>query len=348
MMPRIVLDLLALPPEASTAARGVDALHVFVISVTMASSTLVAFAAIYFVVRHRQRGSTPALTPRVVSSPVTEGLLITGLLGLFLLWWVIGYRQYVEMQDPPGDALVVYVSAKQWMWKFAYPDGHKSNDVLVVPVGRPVRLVMTSRDVIHSFYVPAFRQKRDVLPGRYVTTWFQATLPGSFPILCAEYCGVSHSLMRGSVNVLSGEDYAAWLRVPSPDASGDGTLAAEGMRVALRRACFACHTVDGQRHIGPTWSGLFGSDVTLRDGRQVVADEAYLTRSMMEPNVDVVNGYKPGMPTYFGVLTQPETAAIVEYIKTLRDAPIPAGVALPDPDGPEAQAPAAPVERGTP
>jgi cytochrome c oxidase subunit 2 len=329
MMPGPILDLLALPPEASTASRAVDALHVVVISVTMVSSALVAVVIAFFVVRYRQRGAAPALTPRVVASPATEGLVIAGLLGVFLLWWVIGFRQYLAMQRPPDDALVVYVSAKQWTWKFAYPDGHKSNDVLVVPVGRPVRLVMTSRDVIHSFYVPAFRQKQDVLPGRYVTTWFQATMPGSFPIRCAEYCGVSHSSMAGTVRVLAAQDYAAWLATPSADASGDDTLAAEGARVALRRGCFACHTVDGQPHIGPTWSRLFGSDVSLRDGRRVSADEAYITRSMMEPNADLVAGFQPVMPTYFGVLAQPETAAIVEYIKTLEDGPVVPGVALP-------------------
>jgi cytochrome c oxidase subunit 2 len=329
MIPRIVLDLLALPPQGSTASRGVDDLHVFVIAVTMVSSTLVAVVAIYFVVRYRQKGETPSLTPRVVASPLTEGLLIAGLLALFLFWWVLGYRQYVRMQEPPEDAMVVYVSAKQWMWKFAYPDGRKSNDVLVVPVGRPVRLVMTSRDVIHSFYVPAFRQKRDVLPGRYVTTWFEATAPGSYPIMCAEYCGVSHSGMLGTVHVLSSQDYAAWLRTPSADASGDGALAAEGARVAVRRACVACHTVDGQPHVGPTWSRLYGSDVTLQDGRHVIADEAYLTRSMMDPNAEIVSGFKPVMPSYLGLLTQPETAAVVEYIKTLRDGDVPEGITLP-------------------
>ena len=330
-VPRVVLDLLALPPEASTVAPGIDALHALVISVTMIGATLVALIALYFVVRYRRRGDDRALTPRVEATRLTEGLVIGGILALFLAWWVVGYRQYVHMQEPPPDAMTVHVTAKQWMWKFSYPDGRRSNDVLVVPAGRAVRLVMTSRDVIHSFFVPAFRQKRDVLPGRYVATWFEATRPGTYPIYCAEYCGVSHSAMGGSVRVLSPEDYAAWLRAPPGDVSGDDALAAEGARVAVRRACVACHTVDGAPHVGPTWSGLYGASVALEGGGRVVADEEYLTRAMMEPSAEIVLGYRPVMPAYMGLLTPTETAALVEYIKSLRDGPRPgaSGVTLP-------------------
>jgi cytochrome c oxidase subunit 2 len=301
-MPQWILDLLFLPPEASTAASQIDGLHVFVIAVTMVSSLAVFLAGGYFVVRYQQRRGQQT-TEHVEASVLGEALIIGSILSLFLIWWVIGYRQYVKLVTPPADAMTVYVTAKQWMWKFTYEDGRSSNDVLTVPIGRPVRLVMTSRDVIHSFYVPAFRNKQDVLPGRYTTLWFEPSLAGSFPIYCAEYCGTSHSLMRGNVVVLPVDEYQSWLARPTRDASGETDLLSYGERIARTRECLACHTIDGQRHIGPSWAGLYGSEVTLNDGRKVVADEAYLTRSMMEPTTDVVAGFKPVMPSFFGLLT---------------------------------------------
>ncbi|MDB4935543.1 MAG: Cytochrome c oxidase polypeptide [Labilithrix sp.] len=332
--------LIFLPVGASTVADGVDALHAFVITATMLVSTYVFGAAAWFTVRYRRK-SDRQLTRRLSATVRHEASIITLVLGTFLLWWVLGFRQYVEMVQPPRDSDVVYVEAKQWMWKFTYPDGRDTNDVLTVPVGRPIRLAMTSRDVIHSFYVPSFRIKQDVLPGRYTAVWFEATQTGTFPIWCAEYCGVSHSRMRGEVVVLSQADYALWLRSGKgqtaeidcgrgPGSCGGGDLVAIGRQVALRRACVACHTLDGQRHVGPTWSGLYGSQRTLADGRKVVADDAYLTRSMMEPAADVVAGYAQVMPTYQGSLTAAETGALVELIRSLRDGPVaPAGVALP-------------------
>lgn len=327
-MPTFFLKLLNLPPEGSTASVGIDALHLFVISVTMVSSIGVFLAALYFVARYPLR-SGAQLTPRVVASVKGEAAIIGGIMALFLIWWLIGFRQFVALREPPKDASTIYVVAKQWMWKFTYPDGRSANDILTVPLGRPVKLVMTSRDVIHSFYVPGFRNKEDVLPGRYTTLWFQASAPGNYPILCAEYCGVSHSMMRGSVVVLAADDYDQWLRTPTGDASGETDLRSEGARVAQKRECFACHTTTGQRHIGPTWAGLYDSWVVTSDGRRVIADDAYLTRSMMEPDADVVAGYKPIMPTFFGILPEPEVAALVEYIRSLRDAPTESGVVLP-------------------
>jgi cytochrome c oxidase subunit 2 len=327
-MPQVILTLLALPTEGSTAAAGIDALHVFVITVTMLSSFGVFALAAYFVVRYRRK-SEAQLTERAKPPMWSEATLAVGMLGLFILWWVIGFRQFVAMRTAPADAQTVYVTAKQWMWKFSYPDGRVANDVLTVPQGRPIMLAMTSRDVIHSFYVPAFRAKMDVLPGRYTTLWFEATAPGEYPIFCAEFCGVSHSMMRGTVRVLAPKDYDDWLRAPTRDGSGATDLLAAGADAARRRECLACHTVTGQRHVGPTWAGLYGSWVQTEDGRRVLADEAYLTRSMMEPNADVVAGFKSVMPSYVGALSQPETAAIVEYIKSLRDVAPSSGVALP-------------------
>jgi cytochrome c oxidase subunit 2 len=318
--------ILFLPPQGSSVARGIDTLHYVVITTAMLGATLVFAVAIAFLVRFRRRPGD-ALTPRVRMPRTLEIVLIVGTLTLFLVFWVVGYRQYVAVRTPPRGALDVYVTGKQWMWKFAYPNGRSSVGVLAVPVGRPVRLVLTSRDVIHSFFVPAFRIKQDAVPGRYVSTWFEATEPGTYDIFCAEYCGVSHSRMRAAVVALAPSEYAAWLdrstatdddAVDGAIGAAGGDLAEAGRRVAVRRACFACHTVDGQRHIGPTWRGLFGSRVTLADGRTIVADESYLTRSMMDPQSEIVASFNPVMPTYLGVLEAPEAAALVEYIRTLR------------------------------
>ena len=326
--------LLFLPEAATEFARSVDRLHFFVILVTMAGAAIVAFAALVFLLRYGRKGR-PLSTPRVRASVGFEGLVIGGLLSLFLLWWVIGFRQYIAYATPPaGDAVEIYVTAKQWMWKFASPSGRASIGVLVVPEGRVVRLIMTSRDVIHSFYVPAFRLKRDVLPGRFTVTWFDARDAGVYDVHCAEFCGTEHSRMSASVVVLPPDLYERWLdgEEPEPVARAGARLrlgggqvgdveqvdmAEHGQRLAAAHGCFACHTIDGQPHIGPTWQGLFGKRVALESGDVVRADEAYLTRSMMDPHSDIVAGFQPVMPTYLGTLENTEAAAIVQFIKSL-------------------------------
>ena len=344
-MMALLRALLYLPEGASTYAGEVDTLHIFVITTTMAGSTFVFLLALWYTIRYARR-KDKELTPRVEVSLLGETVIIAGILGLFLLFWVIGAAQYSTIMVAPPNATPVYVTAKQWMWKFSYPDGRRSLDVLTVPVGHPVKLVLDSRDVIHSFYVPAFRMKHDVVPGRYYTAWFEPTKAGVFEIFCAEYCGTNHSRMLGSVLVLSQEDYAAWLQgqpkapvnqeaVSSPQTGS--SLVEQGRQVAVRRACVACHTLDGQPHVGPTWAGLYESKVSLSDGREELADGAYLTKSMMEPNADVVAGYRPVMPTYLGILSEPEVASLVELIKSLKDVPLSPSVVLPEtiaiPDG---------------
>jgi cytochrome c oxidase subunit 2 len=327
---------LNLPVQASTYAQDVDVLHYFVISATMLGATFVFLLALYYLVRYRQREAQPT-TVRLQTSVPAEIVIIGGILSLFLAFWVVGTTQYNRMMSPPADSISVYVTGKQWMWEFAYPDGRSSMDVLTVPAHRPVKLVMTSRDVIHSFYVPAFRMKHDVVPGRYYAIWFEAKAPGLYPLECAEFCGVSHSRMLGQVQVLSQPDYERWLGGPAPAASEGyatakepgGNLAAIGRDVAARRGCLNCHTIDGQPHIGPSWAGLYDSRVSLTDGRIVTADDAYLTKSMMEPQADIVAGFKGVMPTYRGALPGPEVAALVEFIRSLRNQPIRPTIELP-------------------
>ena len=337
-MNELLRRALQLPPQSSSVARGVDALHYTVILTTMAGVTLAAVIAFVFVVRYRRRGPLIPLTPRITVPAWLEVSVVGGLLALFCSWWVIGFAQYRALETPPADAMPVYVTAKQWMWKFAYPTGPTSADVLVVPVGRPVKLIMTSRDVIHSFYVPAFRIKQDVIPGRAVTTWFEAIEPGTFEVLCTQYCGTRHSFMRAQVTALAAADYARWLdaaRAPPvlPGAKGDGQgLAARGREVAAERGCLRCHSVDGTPFIGPSWANAFGRRRATADGRTVLVDEAYLTESMMDPRAVIAAGFAPVMPSYQGALTPAETSAILEYIRSLRD--LRPARAVPPPAGP--------------
>jgi cytochrome c oxidase subunit 2 len=331
--------LLFLPEQRSSVAQEIDALHYFVIGVTVAGSVAVAVAVFYVLVRYREGAGADTRPPEDDEAGVIrrdiplwfEGVVIVGLLSLFLLWWVLGFRQFVHIRAAPPESIEVHVIAKKWMWSFAYPDGDVSNAVLYVPVGRPVKLVMTSRDVIHSFFVPEFRLKQDVVPGRMTTMWFEATEPGSYHILCAEYCGTSHSTMRGRVIALPDAEYRAYLTaLPSPETpiidltaaglgEGSYTLAEMGEHVANRYGCLRCHTADGAPHIGPTFARAYGRAVTLAGGQTVIADEAYLTESMMNPLTKLHRGYEPVMPSYQGLLTAAETGALVAYIRSLRN-----------------------------
>ena len=323
-MNELFRKLLALPPQASTIAEEIDVLHYVVIGISVLGAVAVAMAVGVFLFRFNAgRTYRPPGGARRVSVKV-EAVVIAGLLGMFLVFWVIGFRQFVRIQTPPKGAMDVYVVGKKWMWTFAYPDGMATIGDLYVPVGRPVRLVMTSRDVIHSFFVPDFRIKQDVLPGRATVQWFEVKSPGVHDVLCAEYCGTEHSRMRARVIALSPEDWARWAEGERTGPTATSDLATAGAKIAADRGCLRCHTVDGTPHLGPTWSGLYGSTITFADGDQLVADEAYLTESMMDPLRRLRAGFQPIMPTYRGLLEGGEIAALVEYIKSLPANPTPA------------------------
>ena len=327
--------LLWLPEQASTFAVSVDRLHYFVITTTMVMSGLTAALAFYFFFRYRrlsENQTTPAVHPTVGFEVAAVSIPLV----VFLSWFVIGFGDYAKLANPPPDAMDVYVMGKQWMWKFAYPEGPNSIGVLHVPANRPVRLLITSRDVIHSVFIPAFRIKMDALPGRYTEIWFTATKTGRYQILCTEYCGAQHSKMWGEVVVMAPEAFDEWIKeqqrglvartdiLADPDmVSIQGNLVEQGKRVAMEQGCLRCHSInnavnDTERHIGPTWVDLYQRPTKLTTGDTIVADEAYLTESMMEPNAKIVAGYQPLMPSYQGKMSGPDTAAVVEYIKSLR------------------------------
>jgi cytochrome c oxidase subunit 2 len=326
--------ILFLPEQASTFSTRVDYLHYFVVAVTMIASTMVGLLAFYFFFKYRERQRL-ASTPIVVPSHRFEAVVIVIPLAFFLLWVFIGFRDYVWQTQVPRNAMDVYVQGKKWMWKFTYADGPNANATLHVPANRPVRLLMTSRDVIHSFFVPEFRIKQDVIPGRYTETWFEATKPGRYRIYCTEYCGTWHSQMVGEVVVMAPQEFDRWMAhqreglVARTDTSGGarradgeenirGDLLSYGRRVAAAQGCFKCHTIDGVPHIGPTWVDLYKRKTPLANGESLIADEAYLTESMMQPGAKLVKGYQNVMPSYLGKLTAPESAALVEFIKSLR------------------------------
>lgn len=341
-MNELMRRILFLPEQASEYARSVDHLHYFVILTTMAASVGVFGTALFFFVRYRRRSDTD-VTPHVAPRAIHEVLFIGVPLSFFLLWFAIGFPQFASLQTPPKDAMDVFVQGKKWMWKFAYPGGPNAVDTLRVPVGRPVRLLITSRDVIHSFFVPALRVKQDALPGRYTQTWFTADRPGRYEIFCAEFCGIGHSAMLGELVVMPAEEFDAWVGdqrkgiaraqdahpTPGEPVMIASSIVEEGRRVAAEQGCLKCHSVDGSAHIGPTWLNLYLRREKLKDGRTIIADEGYLTKSMMDPAADIVAGYQNVMPTFQGKLAPPEAAAVVEYIKSLRTSAGPTGPSEP-------------------
>jgi cytochrome c oxidase subunit 2 len=313
-MNEVFRHALLLPPQASSVAHRIDVLHYTVIGAAFGVCFLVFTLIGYFLIRFREH---PGRKPARFKLPhrIEAGLAGFSLLA-FLVWWFVGFDQYKDLRTPPPNALRVYVVAKQWMWQFVYPNGTAAEDDLRVPVGQPVVLLATSRDMIHSFYVPSFRLKQDVVPGRITDLWFTAERPGTYEILCAEYCGAGHSRMRGRVIAMPAAEYAQWVQGHvAPD------LASTGEHLAAQYGCLRCHTIDGTPHLGPSWKGLYGSTVPLSGGTTIKADDAYLTESMMDPEVKLVAGYPPLMPSYLGRLSGPEAAAIVEYIRSLRSNP---------------------------
>jgi cytochrome c oxidase subunit 2 len=297
------------PARASTVANNVDALFVFLLVVSALMTALIFTMVIYFAVRYRRTAGRVA--EQIDGSHTLEITWSVIPLCVFMVFFGWGAIVYFQQRVPPQNAAEVYTVAKQWMWKFEHMEGQREINELHVPVGRDVKMIMTSQDVIHSFFVPAFRIKQDVLPGRYTVTWFHPTKAGTYHLFCAEYCGTSHSGMVGSVVVLEPKDYEAWLT-----GGGNQPLAVTGERLFSELGCATCHRTDTQGR-GPNLLGVFGKPVLLEDGRTLTADENYIRESITDPSAKLVRGFKPVMPTFQGQISDEQLNALVAYVKSL-------------------------------
>ncbi len=290
-------------------AHRVDALYIFLLVVTGMMALLVCVLVIDFAARFRHR---PGVRAEQIEG--SNALEITWSVIPFFIFMAIfawGAVVYFKERTPPADSTEVYVVAKQWMWKVEHAEGQREINELHVPVGRDVKLIMTSQDVIHSFYIPAFRIKQDVLPGRYTVEWFHATKPGVYHLFCAEYCGTQHSGMVGDIVVQEPAEYEAW-------ASGNpsGPLSEAGEKIFAELGCSTCHRSDAPGR-GPNLQGVFGKPVQLEDGRIVTADENYLRECILDPGSKRIKGFRPIMPTFQGLVTDEQVNALVAYIKSI-------------------------------
>jgi cytochrome c oxidase subunit II len=302
------------PARASTTAGSVDALYIFLVALSLFMSVAIFSMICIFALRYRRRKGREA--EQIEGSNVLEFTWSAIPLVIFLFIFAWGAVVYFKERTPPRGATQVYVVAKQWMWKLQHEEGQREINELHVPVGRDVEMIMTSQDVIHSFYVPAFRIKQDVLPGRYTTLWFHATRSGTYHLFCAEYCGTQHSGMIGQVVVLEPAQYEAWLS----GGLASGSLASNGQNIFQQLACITCHRSDTQGR-GPNLVGLFGKPVQLEDGRTVIADENYIRESILNPSAKIVSGFKPIMPVFQGLVSEEQLNALIAYIKSLNQPP---------------------------
>ena len=319
------------PQRASTAAGNVDALFIFLLIVSGLMTLLIFTAVIYFAARYRNRKGVPAeQIEGSIPLELTWSIIPLGVLMVIFAW---GAVVYFKSRTPPRDATEVYVVAKQWMWKLEHAEGQREINELHVPVGRDVKLIMTSQDVIHSFFVPAFRMKQDVLPGRYTVAWFRATKAGTYHLFCTQYCGTQHSGMIGSIIVQEPAQYEAWM-----SGGTTGPLSATGEKIFAELGCVTCHRTDSQGR-DPNLQGVFGKPVLLQDGRTVVADENYIRESILDPGAKVVNGFKPVMPTFQGLVSEEQLNALVAYVKSMAQ-PGQAGAKTASMASPQGSAPA--------
>jgi cytochrome c oxidase subunit 2 len=295
----------------SSYAGDVDLLFLGLLAASLLVLALLFTLMLVFVVRYR-KGSNADRGDRIKKSWHWEVSWTTATFVAFLGLFVWGASLYMRVYTSPSDALPIYVVAKQWMWKVQHPGGQREINELHVPSGRTVRLTMASQDVIHSFFVPAFRVKHDVVPGRYQSLWFKPEKPGVFPLLCAEYCGTDHSAMTGRVVVMKPADYSAWLQRQDVD----GTLASQGAALFRSLGCSGCHGNGGTVR-APPLEGVYGRPVPLSDGTTVIADERYIRDSILRPRSQIVASYEPLMPSFEGRVSEDDLIKIVAYIKSL-------------------------------
>ena len=338
------------PEQASNFAAEVDYLYLFMIAVTVVFSLGIFGAVFYFAIRYRRRSDTeiPVATHTGMLLEIVWSVIPFGITMVMFGW---GASLFFKESRPPDNATQIYIVAKQWMWKLQHPEGQREINELHIPVGRPVKFTMTSEDVIHSFFIPAFRTKQDVVPGRYSTVWLTPTKPGKYHLFCAEYCGTKHSGMIGWVYVLEQNEYQEWLN----GGAAMGSMSEKGGKLFDDLACSNCHKQDGSGRC-PSLVGLYGKHVQLADGRVITADEAYIRESILQPSAKVVAGFQPLMPTFQGLINEEGVVQLIEYIKSLSPMPgtgaapvnisTPAGEFKPIPQGVAQPAPGNSVPKG--
>jgi cytochrome c oxidase subunit 2 len=312
------MQLPILPDQASNFAPSVDALMAFITAVCLFFAVAVTAAVIYFFFKYRRQHAGEVGTAIHGDNRLEIAWMVIPLiLALAMFGW--GAVVYVNYRTAPKDTLDIYVIGKQWMWKAQQPNGLREINELHVPVGRDVRLILASEDVIHDFYVPAFRVKMDVVPGRYNTMWFRPTQAGRYHFFCSQYCGTNHALMGGWVTVMDPSDYEAWLS----GSTGSGNPVADGKNLFSERACATCHLSDGTGR-APSLNGVYGGSVLLADGSTVTADDAYIRESILQPQAKIVARYGPIMPSFQGQLSEEQILSLIAYVKSLKEQPVPA------------------------
>jgi cytochrome c oxidase subunit 2 len=301
------------PAQASTLAPEIDNLYLGIIAITAFFAVVVVIFVVYFAIKYRDDTGDKVGAPITGSVPLELGWSLIPFfisIGIFV-WASVVFFHIVRA---PDQTLEVYSTGKRWMWRFQHIDGQREINELHVPVGRPVRVVFTSEDVLHDLFIPAFRVKADAVPGRYSAIWFEPTQVGQYHIFCAEYCGTNHSGMIGTVYVMEQADYQAWL---SGGSAAGGTMLQQGAALFTQLACVTCHLADGSGR-GPSLVGVFGSKVTLEDGSTVTADESYLRESILTSQAKIVKGYEHVMPTFQGLINEDGIAALIEYVKSMQ------------------------------
>jgi len=305
-----------LPSQSSAYSRDYDLLFMSLVGLSAFFFLLIAGLLFFFIVRYRRRendGPTPHITHNLTLELVWSIIPLMIVIGIF--FW--GFHNFMNAAVAPGDALEIQVTGKKWLWTFEYPDGMRTINEIHVPVGKAVRLIMTSEDVIHSFYIPDMRIKQDVVPGRYTEEWFRTEKPGVMQVFCAEYCGKSHSQMMAKIVVDSAAKYAEWLE-KGDEETQKMPLKDLGKRVWENRGCKECHSIDGVRGQGPSFKNIWGKMEKLNDGKMVQVDANYVRESMMLPQAKIVAGFEPIMPTFQGLLREREILGVIEYIKSLQ------------------------------
>jgi cytochrome c oxidase subunit II len=301
-----------IPDSASTLSWKVDALFFYLSGVTAFFTLLISAVLIFFVIRYRRR--TPYEIPRpVAGSHKLETLwtIIPFIISMTIFGW--SARVYYEQYRPPQHAVEIYVVGKQWMWKIQHSTGQREINELHVPVGRKIKLIMTTEDVIHDFFVPAFRMKSDVVPGKYTTLWFEATKPGTYRFFCAEYCGMNHSGMIGQVIPMEPREFDNWLS----GNAGNTTPAVAGQQLYQSLGCVSCHGENGEGGRGPALAGVFGRQIQLANNQTVRADEGYIRESIINPHAKLVAGFGPIMPTFQGQVSEDQLMQLLAFIKSL-------------------------------